>query len=76
MIRRRMKSARTQVSGCPELACSANATLTGGIAMFEPKENPGFDKMSADARDMVAAWFRNDWYESSSTDTSAHDAGR
>ncbi|KAL2168311.1 hypothetical protein VTG60DRAFT_176 [Thermothelomyces hinnuleus] len=39
------------------------------ISMFEPKENPGFDKMSTDARDMVAAWFRNDWYESSSTDT-------
>ncbi|KAL2164362.1 hypothetical protein VTH06DRAFT_3578 [Thermothelomyces fergusii] len=39
------------------------------MSMFEPKENPGFDKMSADARDMVAAWFRNDWYESSSIDT-------
>lgn len=38
--------------------------------MFEPTENPDFDKMAYDARDMVAAWFRNDWYESSSVDTS------
>ncbi|KAK4252196.1 hypothetical protein C7999DRAFT_27444 [Corynascus novoguineensis] len=40
------------------------------VSMFEPTENPGFDKMANDARDMVAAWFRNDWYESSSADTS------
>jgi hypothetical protein len=34
--------------------------------MFEPKENPGFERLSYDATDMVAGWFRNDWYESSS----------
>jgi len=36
--------------------------------MFEPKENPGYEKLANEARDMVAGWFRNDWYESSSTD--------
>jgi hypothetical protein len=34
--------------------------------MFEPKENPGYQKLANDARDMVASWLRNDWYESSS----------
>ncbi|KAH6849845.1 hypothetical protein B0I37DRAFT_427628 [Chaetomium sp. MPI-CAGE-AT-0009] len=36
------------------------------VSMFDPKENPGIDKLSKEARDMVASWFRNDWYESSS----------
>lgn len=35
-------------------------------AMFEPRENPGVEKLIQDARDMVAGWLRNDWYESSS----------
>lgn len=37
--------------------------------MFEPKENPGLEQLTNDARDMVAGWLRNDWYESSSADT-------
>ncbi|KAH6636423.1 hypothetical protein F5144DRAFT_619754 [Chaetomium tenue] len=36
------------------------------MTMFEPKENPGLSKLSTEARDMVASWLRNDWYESSS----------
>ncbi|KAL2263748.1 hypothetical protein VTK26DRAFT_5392 [Humicola hyalothermophila] len=36
--------------------------------MFEPKNNPNFEKLARDARDMVAGWLRNDWYESSSAD--------
>ena len=43
-------------------ACGANLVA----AMFEPKENPGLGKLSTESRDMVASWFRNDWYESSS----------
>ncbi|KAK4044727.1 hypothetical protein C8A01DRAFT_42630 [Parachaetomium inaequale] len=38
------------------------------VSMFEPKENPGYEKLANEARDMVAGWFRNDWYESSSAD--------
>ncbi|KAK3295821.1 uncharacterized protein B0H64DRAFT_396425 [Chaetomium fimeti] len=36
------------------------------VSMFDPKENPGIDRLSKESRDMVAGWFRNDWYESSS----------
>ena len=36
--------------------------------MFEPKENPGYDKLSNDAAQLIAKWTTNDWYESS-TDT-------
>lgn len=32
--------------------------------MFEPKDNPAYEKLANDARDMIAAWLRNDWYES------------
>ncbi|KXX75555.1 hypothetical protein MMYC01_207621 [Madurella mycetomatis] len=38
------------------------------MSMFEPKENPGYEKLANDARDMVAGWMDNDWYEASSTD--------
>lgn len=33
--------------------------------MFEPKENPGYDKLSSTAADLIAKWSTNDWYESS-----------
>lgn len=33
--------------------------------MFEPKENPGYDKLTDDAARLIAKWTRNDWYESS-----------
>ncbi|KAH8781327.1 hypothetical protein F5883DRAFT_600023 [Diaporthe sp. PMI_573] len=35
------------------------------MAMFEPKENPGYDKLSDTAAEFIARWTRNDWYESS-----------
>ncbi|KAI7787651.1 hypothetical protein LA080_015020 [Diaporthe eres] len=35
------------------------------MAMFEPKENPGYHKLSGTAADLIAKWSRNDWYESS-----------
>lgn len=36
--------------------------------MFELKDNPNYEKLVKDARDTVASWLRNDWYESSSAD--------
>lgn len=36
--------------------------------MFEPKENPGYEKLANNARDMVVGWMNNDWYEASSAD--------
>lgn len=38
--------------------------------MFEPRDNPDYEKLARDARNMVAGWLRNDWYESSSADAS------
>ena len=37
------------------------------MTMFEPKENPGYGKMANDAKDMIAGWLKNDWYESSTS---------
>jgi hypothetical protein len=36
--------------------------------MFEPQENPGYERLTLEARDMVVGWLRNDWYENSSAD--------
>ena len=33
--------------------------------MFERKDNPNYDKLAGDARDLIAEWTRNDWYEAS-----------
>ncbi|KAI0386076.1 hypothetical protein F5Y04DRAFT_115523 [Hypomontagnella monticulosa] len=35
------------------------------MAMFEPKENPGYHKLSEDAKNLIVKWSRNDWYDSS-----------
>lgn len=35
------------------------------MAMFEPKENPGYDKLTDGAAQLIAKWTTNDWYESS-----------
>lgn len=34
--------------------------------MFEPKQNPGYQKLLKDATGLVASWTKNEWYESSS----------
>lgn len=36
--------------------------------MFEPKQNPGYQKLLKDATGLVASWTKNEWYESSSED--------
>ena len=33
--------------------------------MFESKENPGYARLSEDAKDLIVAWSKNDWYETS-----------
>ncbi|KAK0732825.1 hypothetical protein B0T21DRAFT_349795 [Apiosordaria backusii] len=35
------------------------------MSMFEPKDNPGYDKLANDAKDMITSWVNNEWYESS-----------
>ncbi|KAI1144362.1 hypothetical protein F5Y05DRAFT_25142 [Hypoxylon sp. FL0543] len=35
------------------------------MAMFEPKENPGYRKLSEDAKNLIVKWSRNEWYEAS-----------
>ncbi|KAK3990227.1 hypothetical protein QBC44DRAFT_325919 [Cladorrhinum sp. PSN332] len=47
----------------------ATDEVTAHISMFEPKENPGYEKLANDARDMITSWLQNDWYASSSSET-------
>lgn len=35
------------------------------IAMFEEKDNPGYDALSVDAAAFITRWVHNEWYESS-----------
>ena len=36
--------------------------------MFEPKDNPNYNKLTTDAAELIAAWSKNDWYETSNED--------
>ncbi|KAK3379737.1 hypothetical protein B0T24DRAFT_647221 [Lasiosphaeria ovina] len=47
----------------------ATDEIEAHMAMFEPKENPGYERLAMNARDMIASWLQNDWYESSFGDT-------
>ncbi|KAI1101991.1 hypothetical protein F4804DRAFT_281394 [Jackrogersella minutella] len=35
------------------------------MAMFDPKENPGYRTLSDDAKNLIVRWTRNEWYETS-----------
>ncbi|KAI1129645.1 hypothetical protein F5Y10DRAFT_264027 [Nemania abortiva] len=35
------------------------------MTMFEAKENPGYARLSEDAKDLIVAWSKNEWYETS-----------
>ncbi|KAI0535624.1 hypothetical protein GGR58DRAFT_504102 [Xylaria digitata] len=35
------------------------------MTMFQAKENPGYARLSEDAKDLIVAWSKNDWYETS-----------
>lgn len=36
--------------------------------MFDPKENPGYERLAQDAKGIITEWLKNDWYESSAED--------
>lgn len=42
--------------------------------MFEPKDNPGYDKLTDDAAQLIAKWTMNDWYESSTDEDISNEA--
>lgn len=41
--------------------------------MFEPKENPGYEKLTDDAARLIAKWSKNEWSDSSTEGEIAHD---
>ncbi|KAH7038125.1 uncharacterized protein B0I36DRAFT_359724 [Microdochium trichocladiopsis] len=45
------------------------------MAMFEPHANPGYIKLSDDARNLIAKWTRTEWYETSMLELEAADDG-
>ncbi|KAI1304343.1 hypothetical protein F5Y03DRAFT_176302 [Xylaria venustula] len=56
-----------QAAGVWKEAVNDAATDETGahMAMFEAKENPGYGRLSEDAKDFIVAWSKNDWYETS-----------
>lgn len=48
---------------------AADSEIGAHMAMFEPTENPGYQKLCLDAAQMIRGWVNNDWYEHSSKDT-------
>ncbi|KAK4106379.1 hypothetical protein N658DRAFT_490995 [Parathielavia hyrcaniae] len=52
----------------PAVNDKAKEEIGAHVSMFEPQDNPGYQKLAIEARDMVVSWLRNDWYESSSAD--------
>ncbi|KAI5465668.1 hypothetical protein BGZ63DRAFT_374206 [Mariannaea sp. PMI_226] len=38
------------------------------MKMFTPRENPGYEKLSGDAAELIAGWLNNGWYENSVED--------
>lgn len=41
--------------------------------MFEPKENPGYEKLTDDAARLIVKWSQNEWSESSTEGEIAHE---
>ncbi|KAI0013895.1 hypothetical protein F4779DRAFT_639059 [Xylariaceae sp. FL0662B] len=44
---------------------AASDETSAHMTMFEPKQNPGYSQLSEDARNLIVAWARNEWYETS-----------
>lgn len=40
-------------------------TANSRKAMFEQKENPGYEHLSQNAKGLIVGWLQNDWYETS-----------
>ncbi|KAF7542313.1 hypothetical protein G7046_g10180 [Stylonectria norvegica] len=59
---------KSQAAGLWQEAVNDKATDEPGahMSMFTPRENPGYEKLSQDAKGLIARWAKNDWYESSS----------
>lgn len=54
------------------MACFEGVYLLANclIAMFYPKDNPGYYSLAEDAKNLIVHWpIETDWYESSSDDT-------
>jgi hypothetical protein len=45
---------------------AASDEIGAHMSMFEPHENPGYQKLCFDATQMIKGWLNNDWYEASS----------
>ncbi|KAI0603563.1 hypothetical protein F4775DRAFT_534268 [Biscogniauxia sp. FL1348] len=60
-----------QASGVWKAAINDKATDEPGahMSMFEPKDNPGYSKLSEDAKNLVVSWTKNEWYEASGRET-------
>ncbi|GAP86538.2 putative catalytic [Rosellinia necatrix] len=44
----------------------AAADETGAhMTMFEAKDNPGYEQLTEDAKDLIVSWSKNEWYEAS-----------
>ncbi|KXJ94696.1 hypothetical protein Micbo1qcDRAFT_159956 [Microdochium bolleyi] len=44
------------------------------MAMFESLANPGYTKLSEDAKNLIVGWIKTDWYESSALELEAADS--
>ncbi|KAL8381490.1 hypothetical protein RB595_005653 [Gaeumannomyces hyphopodioides] len=44
---------------------AADETLAH-TTMFEPTQNPGYEKLTQDAAGLISSWTRNEWYDGSS----------
>ncbi|KAH6654467.1 hypothetical protein BKA67DRAFT_535789 [Truncatella angustata] len=57
---------RLQAGEWKEAVNDAAKDETGAhMAMFEANDNPGYTQLSEDAKNMIAKWTKNDWYETS-----------
>ncbi|KAF3344232.1 Putative acyl-CoA synthetase yngI [Verticillium dahliae VDG2] len=55
----------------PAVNDKAEEETQAHMAMFERKNNPGYEALARDATDLIATWTRNAWYESSVEDAPA-----
>ncbi|KAL1869177.1 hypothetical protein VTK73DRAFT_3346 [Phialemonium thermophilum] len=45
---------------------AATDETSAHMSMFTPRDNPGYEKLATDAKDLIVLWLHNDWYASSS----------
>ncbi|KAL4726234.1 hypothetical protein ACLX1H_006912 [Fusarium chlamydosporum] len=61
---------KKQPGGVWKEAVNDKATDEAGahMNMFTPKENPGYNKLTQDATEVIHSWLQNNWYETSAED--------